>query len=100
MRFSDCGFNMPEWKQEIRQGLAGLKLEPPREAEITEELSQHLEDRYRELIASGVSDDQAFRVVLAELNDTPLLANELHRVERLVRQEPVVLGSNRRSNML
>ncbi len=91
---------MPEWKQEIRQRLAGLKLEPPREAEITEELSQHLEDRYRELIASGVSDDQAFRVVLAELNDTPLLANELHRVERLVRQEPVVLGSNRRSNML
>ena len=55
MRISDCGFKMPDWKQEIRQRLANLTLEPTREAEITEELSQHLDDRYGELIGGGVS---------------------------------------------
>jgi hypothetical protein len=39
---------MPEWKEEIRDLLAGLKLAPTREAEIVEELAQHLEDRYEE----------------------------------------------------
>ncbi|HEV8483083.1 MAG TPA: hypothetical protein VGV87_05970 [Blastocatellia bacterium] len=37
---------MPDWKQEIRQRLASLKLDPTREAEIVEELNQHLKDRY------------------------------------------------------
>jgi hypothetical protein len=40
---------MIDWKLEIRKRLAGLMLEPTREAEIVEELSQHLEDRYLEL---------------------------------------------------
>jgi hypothetical protein len=42
---------VPEWKLEIRKRLAGLKLEPTRESEIVDELSQHLEDRYQELRA-------------------------------------------------
>ena len=51
---------MPEWKKEIRQRLADLKLAPPREAEIVEELAQHLDDRYEELLASGVTEAEAF----------------------------------------
>ena len=39
---------MPEWKDEIKNRLAGLNLTPTREAEIVEELSQHLDDRYVE----------------------------------------------------
>jgi len=35
---------MCDWKQAIRERLACLKLETAREAEIVEELSQHLED--------------------------------------------------------
>jgi hypothetical protein len=31
---------MPEWKEETKQRLASLKLEPTREAEIIEELFQ------------------------------------------------------------
>jgi predicted permease len=96
----EIGFNMPDWKEEIRQRLASLKLEPTREAEIVEELAQHVEDRYAELIAVGVGDDQAFRVVRAELSDSLLLANELQRVERAVTQEPPVWGSNVRSHIL
>ena len=40
---------MPEWTEPLRRRLAQLHLAPPREAEIIEELSQHLEDRFREL---------------------------------------------------
>ena len=38
-----------EWKQEIRERLASLKLAPAREAEIVEELAQHLDDRFAEM---------------------------------------------------
>ncbi len=52
---------MPEWKREIMRRLAPLKLAAPREAEIAEEVAQHLDDRYAELLARGVSEDAAFR---------------------------------------
>ena len=42
---------MRDWKEEIRQRLADLRLAPTREAEIVEELAQHIEDRYAELLA-------------------------------------------------
>jgi predicted permease len=46
---------MPEWKREIRERLASLNLEPAREAAIIWELSQHLDDCYRELLAGVVT---------------------------------------------
>ena len=52
---------MPEWKEEIRRRLADLKLESARETEIIEELSQHLADRYAELLARGVTEAEAER---------------------------------------
>jgi len=91
---------MPEWKQEISERLRGLRLEPAREAEITEELSQHLEDHHAESLASGATPEEASRATLAELSDSELLARELRRVERQVAPEPIVLGTNRRKNMI
>ena len=88
---------MPEWKDEIRRRLANVGLEPTREAEIIEELAQHLEDRYSELLAGGTTDEQAYRVALAELSESELLARELRRVERPAMQEPVVLGQGERA---
>ena len=41
---------MRDFKEEIRSRLPGLGLSPARENEIIEELSQHLDDRWRELI--------------------------------------------------
>lgn len=58
---------MPDWSGEIRARLAGLSLEPSREFEIVEELSQHCADRYEELLAGGVLAEQARRQVLEEL---------------------------------
>jgi hypothetical protein len=91
---------MPDWKQEIRDRLTPLQLEAAREAEIVEELSQHLDDRYTESLAGGATDEQASRVALAELNGSGSLSRELLWMERPAPQEPVVPGSNLRSNML
>src|SRR5262245_31201016 len=91
---------MPEWKQEIRGRLATLKLAPTRESEIVEELAQHLEDRHAELLATGATPADAERRTLAELSDTEKLQQELRHVERMASQEPIVLGTDRRSNMI
>src|SRR6185295_19879489 len=90
---------MPDWKPEIRKQLASLKLDPIREAEIVDELAQHLDDRYAELRAGGSAEDDAYRSALAELSERDLLARELRRLEGPVTREPVILGA-RRSNMV
>ena len=46
---------MPDWKHEIRRRLAGVKLEPAREAAVVEELAQYLEDCHAEWLASGAT---------------------------------------------
>ena len=90
---------MPDWEQGIRRRLAGLKLAPTRESEIVEELSQHLDDRYQELLADGASDTDAETLILAELTENELF-RELGTVERRTPSEPIVTGTNRRINML
>ena len=42
---------MPEWAPHVQARLASLRRSPVREAEIVDELSQHLEEQYRELVA-------------------------------------------------
>ncbi|MGE0128683.1 MAG: ADOP family duplicated permease [Blastocatellales bacterium] len=91
---------MPEWKREIRKRLAGLRLSPTRETEIVEELSQHLEDRYAELLTGGATPEESQRAALAELSDNESLAHELQRVERQIAPEPIAIGINRRGNMI
>ncbi|HYK88769.1 MAG TPA: ABC transporter permease [Acidobacteriota bacterium] len=88
---------MPDWKTEIRNRLASLKLEATREAEIIEELSQHLEDRYAELRSRGMSEGQATAIALEELSHSDALARGLKRVERTVPTEPPVWGAERRN---
>jgi putative ABC transport system permease protein len=91
---------MSDWKPEIRRRLAGLRLAPMREAAIVEELAQHLDDCYEELLSAGMAPSEAYRQTLAELSGSELLARELRRVEQQTPQEPIVLGTNRRSNMI
>jgi hypothetical protein len=77
-----------------------LKLEPTREAAIIEELAQHLDDYYAELLASGATEAEAERRTLVELSDSKLLAWELRRVERQAAPEPIAFEANRRTNMI
>ena len=88
---------MIDWKQEIRQRFGGLKLEPTREAEIIEELAQHLDDRYAELRTGGATQQEAHHAVLVDLSDSHLLLEALERLEAQVNSEPVVLGTRRRN---
>jgi hypothetical protein len=50
---------MPDWKSEIRRRLARLRLAPTRENAIVEELAQHLDESYEELLACGMSEAEA-----------------------------------------
>ena len=84
---------MPDWKSEIRVRLRGLRLTATREAEIVEELSQHLDDRYESLLSNGSSAHDAHRAVVLELSEGEFLAHELSRVERTAPKHPVVTGS-------
>jgi predicted permease len=83
---------MLEWKPEILRRLAPLKLSPAREGEIAEEIAQHLEDRYYELLVTGQSEDAAFRTAIDELKGEDLLARSLLAVENDLYREPVALG--------
>jgi len=88
---------MPEWKEEIRKRLAGLSLSPVREAEMAEELAQHLEDRYRELLAGGLAEQQAHTMALGELK---LLARELRSVQRTPTRELPPPGTTDTTNLV
>jgi putative ABC transport system permease protein len=91
---------MPEFRTEIRARLAELGLPPVREAEIVEELSEHLEDEYERALGSGASEDEARKQALEQLNTPDLLGRELKRVERRVSQSPVTLGAETKSTIL
>jgi hypothetical protein len=61
------GWSLPEWKAEVLARLADLRLPPDRAEEIAEEVAQHLEDRYVELLDLGRSANDARAAVLEEL---------------------------------
>jgi predicted permease len=82
---------MRDWKDEIRPRISALRLPPVREAEIVEELAQHVEDRYQELLAEGVAEAEAARVVFAELIDNDRFTQDLRQVEPPVAKEPKML---------
>ena len=68
---------MPDWRSDLESRLASVRLSPEREAEIVDELSQHLEDRYDELVAGGMAPEAARREALAGFHDRGTLAHRL-----------------------
>lgn len=84
---------MRDWKSEVRKHLASSEVAPAREGEIADELAQHLEDRYQELLANGVGEEEAHRRVMSELSDGGL-GERIRSVEGRY-LEPVVLGAGR-----
>jgi predicted permease len=90
---------MPDFKVEIRARLAELGLSPVREAEIVEELSQHLEEEYERALGCGASENEARQQALEQLSAPDLLGCELKRVERCVSQHPVTLGAEGELNI-
>jgi predicted permease len=68
---------MPDWAPEVRTRLSSLRLSPTREAEVVDELSEHLDDRYWELRAGGRSSEEATRLALAEFRSGNVLAQDM-----------------------
>lgn len=90
---------MPEWSDEVRKRLAGLKLAPADEHEIIDELAQHLDDVYERSLRAGATETEAWEAALSELSDDDLLKSEMRRVQRPAREAPVP-GKTGRSNLL
>src|SRR5258708_13391051 len=90
---------MIDWKHEIRQRLAHLNLEPAREAAVTEEISQHLEDCCAELLARGAAPQLAYRQILAQL-ESDLLARELRALAPQAPKDPFPSTTHPRTNMI
>jgi predicted permease len=63
-----------DWRPDIRARLSQLSIAPSREAEIVEELTQHLDDRWRELMARGETPDGAARIARTEFSGARLEA--------------------------
>jgi len=63
--------------------LAGLlRLDPKRRGTIADELRSHLEDRLDELMARGISRDDAVKQALAEFGDAAGLAGQFVAIQR------------------
>jgi putative ABC transport system permease protein len=84
---------MPRWTEHLRPRLAGLRLNPAREAEIVEELSQHLEQRYEELRGAGASEPEARRLAMEELLEPEALANYMRSLRQANVPPPMVPGT-------
>ena len=83
---------MPDWAEHLRPRLSSLRLSPARELEIVQELSQHLEDRWRELVAGGASEDEATRLALGEFREGNLLAQYLAPLQQAQTPIPITPG--------
>jgi predicted permease len=68
---------MPDWKQVIQKKLANLRGDAAREAAIIEELAQHLEAHYEELLSSGAHKSEAYSRTLQELDGMEMFSKQL-----------------------
>jgi len=84
---------MPDWRNLIRRRLAELNLTAQAESVLADEMAQHLEDRYENLIALGAAPDDALDQVRAELRDIePLRASTA--AGRQSRHDSIPLGDS------
>lgn len=70
---------MPDWRLHVENLLASGDLEPASLAQVGEEVTEHLSDRYHALLAHGMPAREAEQQVLRELQQGELLA-ELQKV--------------------
>jgi putative ABC transport system permease protein len=78
----------------VRERLpSSLRLSPTREREIVDELAQHLDDRWRELVSSGASPEHAEALALAEFRDRDRLARFLGPLRQAQTAPPLAPGA-------
>jgi hypothetical protein len=87
---------MADWKTLVRARLAPLHMKPQAEAELADELAQHLEDAFRELRSGGASEEDAYARTIAQLDDVQPLRAGLDRSQRIERYDAVPAGDANR----
>lgn len=90
---------MRDWRRIVRERLAPLRLKPVVESDLAEELSQHLEESYRELRGRGISEQEAYRGALAELDDLYPIQAEYVGDDRMPKHEMPPQGVNSSGNV-
>jgi predicted permease len=85
---------MPDWTEEVRKRLSSLRLSAARETEIVDELSQHLDDRWRELIAGGASPEEATRLTLDDFSDADRLARYMAPLRQAQPPSSITAGAS------
>ncbi|MEW5983470.1 MAG: ABC transporter permease [Acidobacteriota bacterium] len=73
---------MTDWTAIVRQHLREAAENPAREAEIVEELAQHLAQREADLIAAGTDPEDARACVMRDLPEWPRLAADIRLADR------------------
>jgi len=73
---------LPDWRKAVAEHIAQARLDATSEAEVIEELARHMDDRYEELRASGVSEEGCRQSVLAELDRIDPLIRAARLVHR------------------
>jgi putative ABC transport system permease protein len=58
---------MADWRSEVQRRVRGLGLSPEREAEVVDELAQHLAEREDDLRRAGSAPDEARRLALDDI---------------------------------
>ena len=79
---------MRDFRALVRARLGPLPLDPAREAEIVDELAQHAADHFEELVAGGMSEDEALASALRPLDGSGRAAAEIARADRARRSAP------------
>ena len=89
-----------DWTIDLRSRLTDLHVADTRIDDIVEELSQHLDNRYDELVESGVPDGVARRLVLDELAAPHVLRRALAPLAVPVPAAAPVLGQTQTGSWL
>ena len=87
---------MADWKSLVRARLAPLRMKPQAEAELADELAQHLEDAVRELRIGGASEEDAYTKTVAQLDDLQPIQAGLDRSQRMDTYDAVPAGDANR----
>jgi len=85
---------MHDWQSEVRARLAHLRLKPEREADIVDEIAQHLAERYREAISGGATAEEGTRVALAEFRAGNVLAQRVAALRQAHAPATVTAGAS------
>jgi hypothetical protein len=85
---------MHDWQKEVRARLAPLTLRPEREADIVDEIAQHVAERYREAARAGASPEEATRLALAEFRAGNALARRIAALKQAQAPAAVTIGAS------